>query len=253
MKLPVIFVGHGTPMNAIEQNTFTASWQALGKKIKPKGILMVSAHWFTHGSWTQDSESPKVINDMYGFPKALYEVNYTVHGNRQLTEKIVALLSPDTKINNDWGIDHGAWSVLTHMYPKRDVPVVQLSIDAHKTPEEHYALGRKLRALRQEGYLIMGSGNIVHNLRRVAFDKTDGYEWANTFDRQIKEAIETRKFEKCINYTDFGEAATLSVPTTDHYDPLLYVLGAVETQDQVTIFNKASVMGSLSMTSYIFE
>jgi len=252
MKLPVLFIGHGTPMNAIEQNAFTASWQALGKKMKPKGILMISAHWYTRGTWTQDSDMPSVINDMYGFPRELYAVNYAVHGDRQLTEKTLALLTPDIAINNAWGIDHGAWSVLTHMYPKRDIPVVQLSIDANKTPEEHFKVGQKLRRLRDEGYLIIGSGNIVHNLRRVAFNKTEGYEWADTFDQKIKEAIVAKAFDRCVHYSDFGEVAKLSVPTTEHFDPLLYVLGAAEKQDDVSIFNEATVMGSLSMTSYIF-
>lgn len=253
MKQPAIFVGHGTPMNAIENNAFTESWRELGERIKPKAILMVSAHWFTRGTYTQDDKAPRVINDMYGFPKPLYEVNYQVAGLKELTDRVMAQVSPDVAINNEWGIDHGAWSVLTHMYPNKDIPVVQLSVDAQKSPAEHFEIGKKLAALREEGYLIMGSGNIVHNLRRVDFGRRDGYAWADEFDGYIKEAILSGDFDKCINYASQGDIAKYAVPTTDHYDPLLYVLGAASTEDKVTVFNEASVMGALSMTSYIFE
>lgn len=253
MKQAVIFVGHGTPMNAIEQNAFTASWRTLGEAIRPKAILMVSAHWFTKGTWTQDEKQPKVINDMYGFPKPLYEVNYQVNGDIALTNRIRECLGGTVDINNSWGIDHGAWSVLVHMFPKRDVPVVQLSVDALKAPEAHFEIGRKLSALRDEGYLIMGSGNIVHNLRKVNFHKADGEDWADAFDLKIRDAIVAGDYDKCLNYRQLGDIAELAVPTTDHYDPLLYCLGAARASDTVEVFNEARVMGSLSMTSYIFK
>jgi 4,5-DOPA dioxygenase extradiol len=240
-------------MNAIEQNAFTMAWQALGKTVNPKAILMVSAHWFTRGTWTQDEAHPKVINDMYGFPKPLYEVNYQVEGDAMLTQQVKRCLGDIVDINNGWGIDHGAWSVLVHMFPKRDVPVVQLSIDAQKTPEAHFEIGRKLSALRDDGYLIMGSGNIVHNLRKVDFHRGDGEAWADAFDLKIRDAILAGDYETCVQYKQFGELAALAVPTTDHYDPLLYCLGAARSDDMVEVFNDARVMGSLSMTGYVFK
>ena len=253
MRLPVIFVGHGSPMNAIEVNAFTESWRKLGEQIKPKAILMVSAHWYTKGTYTQDVEAPPVINDMYGFPQPLYEVNYQVKGDLELTERILEVLGNEVSVNNTWGLDHGAWSVLVHMYPKRDIPVVQLSLDAYKTPEEHFALGEKLAQLRDEGYLIMGSGNIVHNLRRVDFHKNDGYDWADDFDLKIKDAILSKNFELCLQHRTLGEISKLAVPTSDHYDPMLYCLGAGGKDSKISVFNHARVLGGLSMTSYIFE
>lgn len=253
MKMPVLFVGHGSPMNAIETNAWTAKWRELGEKIKPKAIVMVSAHWYTRGTYTQDVEQPPVINDMYGFSKELYEINYQVNGDIALTNRIKDVLGDDVTINNEWGLDHGAWSVLVHMYPNREMPIVQVSIDAYKSPQEHFELGKKLSALRQEGYLVMGSGNIVHNLRRVDFHKADGFDWADEFDLKIKEAILNKDFDTCINHRLMGEISKLAVPTTDHYDPLLYCLGAVQPSDEVVVFNDDRCLGSLSMTGYLFE
>lgn len=253
MKMPILFVGHGSPMNAIQNNDFTVAWQEIGQIIKPKAILMISAHWFTHGTFTQDESEPRVINDMYGFPKALYEVNYLVKGDKHLTDRARALIKKKVAIDNGWGIDHGAWSVLNHMYPKRDVPVVQLSIDADAKPEDHYAIGKQLSPLRDEGIFIIGSGNIVHNLRILNWEMEGGYDWADYFDLEIKEAVLAHHHERCIRYKEMGKEAELSVPTTDHYDPLLYILGASREDDHIQVFNEKRFMGSGSMTSYLFE
>jgi len=253
MKMPILFVGHGSPMNAIENNNFTIAWREIGQIVKPKAILMVSAHWFTHGTFTQDAEDPRVVNDMYGFPKALYQVNYQVCGDKHLTQRIMECLERKVPINNEWGIDHGAWSVLNHMYPEKDVPVVQLSIDADLKPEEYYAIGKQLSVLRDEGVFIIGSGNIVHNLSLADWEMESGYDWADYFDHEIKEAILAKKHDLCIRYKELGEEATLSVPTIDHYSPLLYILGASREDDHIKVFNENRVFGSGSMTSYLFE
>ncbi len=253
MRMPVMFLGHGSPMNAIEHNEFTDEWSRIGKIYTPKAILMISAHWFTNGTYTQDAEYPQVINDMYGFPKELYEVNYQVKGDIHLSNKIIEYISRPVKINNNWGIDHGGWSVLNHMYPKRDIPVVQMSIDANASEEDHFRMGQELSRLRDEEVLIIGSGNIVHNLRKARLEIGHGYEWNIEFDQFIKNAIEIEDYLQVLNYQNFGEVAKLSVPTTEHFDPLLYVLGAVYKKDKLRVFNEAHIAGALSMTSYIFE
>lgn len=253
MSMPILFVGHGSPMNAIEHNEYTREWDRIGQKIKPKAILMVSAHWFTKGTFVQDEENPMIINDMYGFPDELYKVGYQVKGSKSLTQNILNQLNQKVSVNNSWGIDHGAWSVLNHMYPKKDIPVVQLSINAMGTSEEHYRIGNQLKDLRDEEILIIGSGNIVHNLRRVSFDMTKGYEWNESFDASIKQAILEKRFDTVINYKEMGEMAELSVPSTDHFDPLLFILGASKKEDKIHVFNEGSVAGALSMTSYLFE
>jgi len=253
MKMPVLFVGHGSPMNAIEDNEFTREWKRIGSLIRPKAILMISAHWFTKGSFTQDEENPKVVNDMYGFPDELYNLNYQVRGDSELSRLVLSSLTSPVEIRNNWGIDHGAWSVLVHMYPGRDIPVVQLSVDALGSPEDHYRIGRELRGLREKGILIIGSGNVVHNLRMVAFEKTGGYDWGIDFDSFIRDSIRGGDFPGVLGYRDRGEEARLAVPTTDHFDPLLYILGASDSSDEVTVFNEACMAGSLSMTSYLFE
>lgn len=253
MRMPAIFVGHGSPMMALEQNIYTEQWKTIGQKFNPKAILVISAHWFTSGIRTQDEIKPKKINDMYGFPEALYNMEYPAIGNKTLTEKILQLLGNDVKVDNSWGIDHGSWSVLVHMYPKGDIPVVQLSIDRTKTPQEQFQVGQRISSLRDQGYMILGSGNIVHNLRRIDPTLKEPFSWASSFDDYIEEAIRNKDYDKCINYLDFGEASRLSVPTPDHFYPLLSVLGTVNEEDQLTVFNKGYDMGSLSMTGYIFN
>lgn len=252
-RMPAIFVGHGSPMNAIETNKYTEAWKAIGEKYRPKGILMISGHWYVEGLYVQDVVEPKKIDDMYGFPKALYDLKYPVVGDKDLTKAVQEVLGDNVHINNDWGIDHGTWSVLAHMYPEANIPVVQLSVDRTRSPEEQYEIGEKLINLRDEGYMIMASGNVVHNLGRLSFEMEEGFEWAITFDNIIEAAIQDWNHEKCIRYNQLGETARLSVPSPDHYYPLLAVLGATSKEEQITVFNKGTLMGGISMTSYLFE
>lgn len=240
-------------MLAIEENDYTKMWETIGQNYRPKAILVISAHWFTSGNKTQDTPEPEKINDMYGFPKELYEVSYPVKGHKTLTDEVCALLGDSVTIDNNWGIDHGSWAVLVHMYAKADIPVVQLSVDKTKSPQEQFEVGKKIRSLRDHGYMILGSGNVVHNLRMLDFYAKEPFEWAEVFDDYVEKAIRDRAYERCIDYRSLGEAARLSVPTTDHYYPLLNVLGAIQQDDELTVFNKGYDLGSLSMTGYIFE
>lgn len=253
MRMPAIFVGHGSPMNALEDNSYTREWQKIGQAYRPKAILMVSAHWFTKGTYTQDADEPQVINDMYGFPKALYNLNYQVKGSQELTDLILSSSKRDIKVNNDWGIDHGAWSVLNHMYPNRDIPVVQLSVNALADEDEHLHIGEEMRALRDKGIMIIGSGNVVHNLRMADASVAGGYDWNVEFDRFIKSQIDARNLEALVDYKSIGDIAKLAAPTTDHFDPLFYVMGASYEDDKVTVFNEDYLAGGLSMTSYLLS
>lgn len=244
--MPVLFVGHGSPMNALEDNQFTKTWRKLSDQIAiPKCIVCVSAHWLTNGTFTSDEEKPEQIYDMYGFPQPLYDLKYQPPGSKFYAGKIQKELG--IEVQNDWGIDHGTWSVLKHMYPQADIPVVQVSIDMSKPYHEHYAIGQKLRNLRDEGVLIIGSGNIVHNLRLVDWKREGGFHWAHEFDQYIKECI-LRTDHKGVMEHPMSPA----VPTTDHFLPLLYVLGASNIIDKIEVFNEACIMGSLSMTGYLF-
>lgn len=252
--MPLLFVGHGSPMNAIEKNEYTSNWKQLALEIpKPKAILSISGHWFTTGTRTMDEAHPKVINDMYGFPKELYEVNYTAPGAPELAHETVALISRKVSIDNSWGLDHGTWSILNVMYPEKNIPVYQLSIDQGATPLSHYEMGQQLKVLRDKGVLILGSGNVVHNLRSVNFSEQGGYKWANQFDDYIQEQVSTRQHENVMDYKKIGQSAQMSVPSTDHLDPLFYILGASDPSDQIRILNNACMAGSLSMTSYVFD
>ena len=254
-KMPVIFVGHGSPMNAIQDNQYSRSWREMEKKIpKPKAIISISAHWYTKGTKIMNESNPKTIYDMYGFPQELYEITYNTPGNPTLAEEAKRLITKPSVFDNSWGIDHGTWSVLVHMYPERDIPVFQISIDAAASPEVHYQIGKELYSLRSQGVLLFGTGNIVHNLRSIDWNmKNKGYDWAYEFDDYIKENIEKGNHQNVINYLNFGVAAKLSVPTPDHFYPILYILGASDEKDKISIYNNTSMMGSLSMTSYLFE
>lgn len=252
MKMPAIFVGHGSPMNAIEDNIYSNTWKKIGKRFKPKAILMISAHWYVNKTATQDATEPKQIYDMYGFPDELYQLTYPVSGDAELTAKIIEELQGAVTVDNSWGIDHGAWSVLVHMYPEASIPVVQVSVNRAKSPQEQYELGLKLAHLRELGYMIIASGNIVHNLRLVNFEQSEPFDWAVRFDDYIEQAITAREFEKCINYA-LEPASKLAVPTPDHYYPLLTMLGTTSADDKISVFNKGYEYGSLSMTGYIFE
>lgn len=254
-KMPVIFIGHGSPMNAIEENDYTKTWKSMVNKIaKPKVIVSISAHWYTDGTRIMNEESPKTIYDMYGFPKELYEVVYNSPGNPELAEKVKGLITRDSKYDNSWGIDHGTWSVLVHMYPEMDIPVFQVSIDAYAPPEEHYKIGQELASLRNEGVLIFASGNVVHNLRMVDWNAVNkGFDWAYEFDEYIYENVQKGNHSNILNYRELGQIAKLAVPTPDHFYPLLYALGATDENDKVSVYNKTAVLGSLTMTSYLWE
>ncbi|MDR3651346.1 MAG: 4,5-DOPA dioxygenase extradiol [Paludibacter sp.] len=254
-RMPVLFVGHGSPMYAIEDNEFVQSWQNLGKTLAtPKAIICISAHWETQGTEITSIQNPPTIHDFGGFPRELYEIQYPVSGDPDLAKETIRILSgtsvqPDLK----WGLDHGAWSVIRHIYPKANIPVIQLSLDYNKSPKEHYELATELASLRNKGVLFIGSGNIVHNLRHVAWDKHDdeefGYNWAIEANETIKKLIVANKHDELIDYKSLGKAVQMAVPTPDHYLPLLYSLALKDENEEVSFFNDKTVMGSLSMTS----
>jgi 4,5-DOPA dioxygenase extradiol len=252
-RMPVLFIGHGSPMNAIEDNVYTEKWIEIGAAIRrPSVILSISAHWTTNGSFVSDSPRPRTIYDMYGFPKALYEVAYQPPGAPEYA-RMTAGLFENVLIDNSWGIDHGTWSVLNRMYPRADIPVFQLSLDLGATRQDHFAMGQVLKSLRDHDVLIMGSGNIVHNLSEVNWDMEGGYPWADEFDGYIKDRILKRELHDVVNYASAGSSAKYAFRTTEHFDPLLYVLGASDEGDQLTIMNNSCIMGSMSMTCYLFE
>lgn len=253
-KMPSLFVGHGSPMNAIEDNAYTKVWVEVAKRLpKPEAILAVSAHWFTEGTRVCDDEHPRMEYDMYGFPDELYQLVYAAPGAPEKARRTLELITSDVRVDNSWGFDHGTWSVLDRLFPKADVPVFQLSVDRGATPAEHFRIGREIGALRDEGVLVLGSGNVVHNLGRIGWGMEGGHPWAEEFDGFIRERVVGRRFDEVVDYAKAGPSARLAVPTTDHFDPLLYVLGATRAEDGLTVFNEACMMGSLSMTSYLFE
>ena len=254
-RLPVIFFGHGSPMIALETNDTTSTWRTMGEAIgKPKAILCVSAHWLTEGVGVTAMSAPRTIHDFgASFPQALFDVQYPAPGSPELAERVKALLSPEPVVLDQkaWGLDHGTWSVLCKVYPDADVPVVQLSMDARKPPEWHFDLARRLAPLRDEGVLIMGTGNIVHNLPAMNWGERHcaPYDWSLRFNDYIKQAVVDDAPERAIDFASQGQDATRSVPTPDHYWPLLYVLGARLPGDQPTFAPDHIEHGSLSMTS----
>lgn len=258
-KMPVVFVGHGSPMNAIEENEFVKGFRSIAKTIeKPKAILCISAHWETKGTQVTAMKMPKTIHDFGGFPQALFEVQYPAPGSPELAELTKDILLPtDVSLDHSWGLDHGTWSVLKHFYPEADIPIVQLSIDYTKDSSFHLELGKKLQDLRSKGVLIVGSGNMVHNLRMVAWDKMQvkdyAYDWAKEANEIFKKSISNGDYKNLANYKNLGQAVQLAIPTPDHFHPLLYVLGAVKSNDELHYFNDEYVAGSLSMTSVLFK
>ncbi|MCO5114460.1 MAG: 4,5-DOPA dioxygenase extradiol [Bdellovibrionaceae bacterium] len=257
MKMPVFFIGHGSPTNALEDNAFTRSLQGMRKLCPedPKAVLCISAHWLTEGSWITHMKTPKTIHDFYGFPQPLFEVQYPAMGSPELADLIVDKIS-DPHIHPDddlWGLDHGTWSVLRHIYPDAEIPVLQLSIDLTQPAQYHYDLGVKLRKLRDRGVLIVGSGNVVHNLRKIRWSKeAEPYDWAIECDEWVKTALLSRNDKTLIEDFAATEARRLSVPTTDHYYPLLYSLGAAEP-DEVPQFTFEDIqLGSISMLTMAF-
>jgi 4,5-DOPA dioxygenase extradiol len=252
LMMPAMFVGHGSPMNAIEMNAFSKTWQVEARKLPhPKAILCISAHWYTKGTYVAISPKPETIHDFGGFPKALFDVQYPAPGAPDWAHFTKDLITSTTvQEDSEWGLDHGTWSILAQMYPMADIPVYQLSIDYTKPPAYHYQIGQELRALRQKGVLIIGSGNIVHNLGMINFSQPDAaYDWALEFDEKIKQYIVEGNHQGIINYESLGKAAKLSVPSNDHYLPLLYTLGLQQKNESIAFFNEKSMMGSISMRS----
>ncbi len=254
-KMPVLFLGHGSPMNAIEDNEFVQGWKAIGKTIsKPAAILCVSAHWETKGTFVTAMEKPKTIHDFGGFPQELFAVKYPAPGSPAFAAETKQIITKtEVGLDQQWGLDHGCWSVVKHLYPQADVPVFQMSLDYGKPAQYHYELAKELALLRTKGVLIMGSGNIVHNLRMIAWDKIStqnyGYDWAIEANEKMKQFILNNNHKDLIAYTSQGKAFDLAIPSPDHYLPLLYTLALKEENEKVKIFNDKAVMGSLTMTS----
>jgi 4,5-DOPA dioxygenase extradiol len=255
-KMPVLFLGHGSPMNAIDENEFVEGWRETGRSIpKPRAVLCVSAHWETRGTFVTAMEKPATIHDFGGFPKALYDVQYPAPGSPALARETKLIITrPEVGLDEKWGLDHGCWSVIKHLYPEADVPVVQLSLDYYQSPQYHYELAKELLSLRTRGVLIVGSGNMVHNLGMVAWDRLNdndyGYDWAIEAKEKMKEFVLEGDHRSLINYKSQGRAFSLSVPTPEHFLPLLYALAVKEENEKVTIFNDKCVAGSLAMTSF---
>ncbi len=249
-QMPALFIGHGSPMNAIEDSEFSRAWAGIGQSIpKPKAILCISAHWETEGTRVTAMDRPRTIHDFRGFPKPLFDLEYPARGNPALARLLRAwAVDVPIALDFEWGLDHGAWSVLCRMFPLADIPVVQLSLDRSKPAAFHYGLGKSLRELRNRGILIVGSGNIVHNLGALVWQDT-AYDWALDFDRQIKRLIINGKHDAIIRYARLGDAAQASVPTAEHFLPLLYILGLQEAGEETTFFSEKVTLGAISMTS----
>ncbi|SNR29539.1 4,5-DOPA dioxygenase extradiol [Flavobacterium sp. ov086] len=254
-KMPVLFLGHGSPMNAIEENQFVAGFRNLAKTLpQPNAILCISAHWFTNGTKVTAMQMPRTIHDFGGFPQALFDVQYPAKGSPELAAVTKKILEPvHVDLDEHWGLDHGAWSVIKHLYPEANVPVIQLSIDYTKSGQYHFELAQKLQSLRHKGVLIIGSGNIVHNLRLVDFRNFDkdnyGFDWAIEARETINNYILDENFQPLIDFEKMNKAIQLAIPTPDHYLPLLYTLGLKEKSEDLTLFNDKLLAGSLSMTS----
>ncbi|MBU6338879.1 MAG: 4,5-DOPA dioxygenase extradiol [Rickettsiales bacterium] len=250
MIQPVIFFGHGSPMNAIEDNKFSQKWREISESMpKAKAILVISAHYETNGVKVACAENQKTIHDFYGFPDELFAVQYKAHGDFTLAHRIIEILG-EGEIDEKWGLDHGAWSILVHTHPQITIPVLQLSLDRKKSPQEHYDLAKKLAIFRDEGVLIIGSGNIVHNLRLINWNGGK-YDWAKKFDDEVIKAILSGDDKKIINFKVF-EDAKLAVPTDEHFLPLFYITALRRDEDKVEIFNNQIDLGSISMSSVLF-
>lgn len=257
--MPVLFVGHGSPMNAIEDNEFSRRWAAMAKEIPvPKAVLIVSAHWLTRGTHVTAMPQPRTIHDFGGFPKALSDVQYPAPGEPELAKETAALITSTTVgLDHDWGLDHGAWSVVRQMYPGADIPMIQLSIDYHKPPQYHYDLAKQLLPLRKKGVLILASGNMVHNLGMMSLPGGDfsrindeyGFDWAHEMNTIFKEKIGNGDHKALTEYEKLSKSAKLAIPTPDHYYPLLYALALQRSKDNTSFFNDKAVAGSLTMTS----
>lgn len=254
-KMPILFLGHGSPMNAIEENQFVEGFRKVGTTIpKPNAILCISAHWLTKGTKVTAMDLPPTIHDFGGFPKALFDVQYPAPGSPELAKETQQILNPiAVELDDSWGLDHGAWSVIKHLYPNADIPVIQMSIDYNQPMSYHFELANKLQSLREKGILIIGSGNIIHNLRMVDFANMDkdnyGYDWAIEVREKINSYLLDGNYNPLIQYEKQSKAFQLAIPTPDHYIPLLYILGLQQKNEQLSLFNDKLVAGSLSMTS----
>lgn len=257
--MPALFVGHGSPMNGIEDNLFSNRWKQLGKDLPvPKAVLVISAHWLSQGTYVTAVERPQTIHDFGGFPQALFDAQYPAPGAPVLAQSIVDLIQqPPIGLDHEWGLDHGTWTILKHIYPNADIPVLQLSIDYNQPAQFHYALAQQLSELRKRGILIIGSGNMVHNLRMVDFARINednyGFDWAIEMNELFKSRILAGDHAALVDYTKLHSASKLAIPTPDHYYPLLYTLGLQQKQDEVSFFNDRAVAGSLTMTSVLLS
>ncbi|MDD5799509.1 MAG: class III extradiol ring-cleavage dioxygenase [Coriobacteriales bacterium] len=252
-RQPAIFVGHGDPMMALRDDDVARGLRNVGRRLKagkPEAILAVSAHWYTRGTLVQSDPNPRQVNDMYGFPPELYAISYRPKGDAQLTQRVLELLGDDVRVDDTWGIDHGVWTPLHHMLPQADIPVVELSVDGLSDAKHAYEVGRRLAPLRDEGFVVLGSGNVVHNLAQADWDNPDGTPQNLAFDRAVRASVEARDDQKVIAYERLPHAR-YAVPTPDHYLPLLTVLGASEGETP-EVFNDVQNLGSISMTSYAF-
>lgn len=253
-RMPVLFLGHGSPMNAIEENEFVRGFRQVAATVpKPQAVLVVSAHWETRGTFVTAMEKPRTIHDFGGFPQALFDVQYPAPGSPELAAEVKnTITSTAVGLDQSWGLDHGAWSVVKHLYPKADVPVIQMSIDRSLSPEKHYALAKELAALREKGVLIIGSGNMVHNLGMVAWDKLSepfAFDWAQEASDRMKQAILTGDHKSLIDFRSQGRAFDLAINSSEHFLPLLYMLAFQNKDERVTLFNDKPLAGSLTMTS----
>ena len=255
-RQPAVFIGHGSPMYALEPNRHTAAWESLGKRLhKPDAILLISAHWLTRGIWLTAMQQPKTIHDFGGFPEALFQIQYPAPGSPALAQRVQSLLTQAVVMEeHEWGIDHGAWSVLRYLYPNADVPVVQLSLDGSLSAKEHYTLAKQLAPLRDENILILGSGNIVHNLRLIDWG-TDAtpLPWATEFNQFFTSQILANQHSPLLEWQGAGDAARLSIPTPEHYWPALYPLALQGSGEQVEIISNGIEMGSISMRSFLIH
>tara|TARA_Y100000780_G_C13673845_1_gene413431 strand:+ start:221 stop:1108 length:888 start_codon:yes stop_codon:yes gene_type:complete len=257
-KMPVLFLGHGSPMNAIEENEFVAGFRKIGKELtRPNAILCISAHWETRGTYVTAMQNPPTIHDFGGFPQALFDVEYPAPGSPELAEETKQLITTtDVGLDDKWGLDHGAWSVIRHLYPNADIPVIQMSIDYTQPARYHYELAKQISSLRQKGVLIIGSGNMVHNLRMVAWRKLNeefAFDWATEANEKMKSHIMSGDFQPLIDFKSQGRAFDLAIPTPEHYLPLLYTLALKDENEKISLFNDKPVGGSLTMTSVKIE
>lgn len=256
--MPVLFMGHGSPMNGIEDNEFSRQWKAMAANIPtPAAVLVISAHWLSRGTRVTAMDFPRTIHDFGGFPEELFAVQYPAPGSPEIARETASLFTTtQVELDHDWGLDHGAWTVVRHMYPEAKIPVLQLSIDFTKSHRYHYDLAKELYSLRKKGVLIIGSGNMVHNLRMVAWDRLSessyGYDWALEANKTFKDLILNGDHDRLIDFDRLGKSALLAIPTPEHYWPLLYTLGLKGAKDEIKFFNDKAVGGSLTMTSVQF-